>query len=52
MEKAQNFLPYSLAPDKSTDIRFTAPLAIFIRGVDDYFEISEKLAENTEEATT
>ena len=52
MEKAQTFLSYSLAPDESTNIRSTAPLAIFLRGVDDYFEISEKLAENNEEATT
>ena len=52
MEKVQNFLLSSLAPDESTNIRSTAPLAIFISGVDDYFEISEKLAENNEEATT
>ena len=34
----------SLALDESTDIRSTAQLAIFIRGVDDYFEITEELA--------
>ena len=33
MAKAQNFLSYSLALDESTDIRSTAQLAIFIRGV-------------------
>ena len=44
MAKARNFSSYSLALDESTDIRSTAQLAIFIRGVDDYFEITEELA--------
>ena len=41
MAKARNFSSYSLALDESTDIRSTAQLAIFIRRVDDYFEITE-----------
>ena len=44
MKKAQNFLSYVLALDESIDIRSAAKLAIFIRGVDDYFEITEELA--------
>ena len=44
MAKVRNFLLYSLALDESTDIRSTAQLAIFIRGVDDYFEITKELA--------
>ena len=44
MAKARNFSSYSLALDESTDIRSTAQLAIFIRGVDNYFEITEELA--------
>ena len=41
MAKARNFSSYSLALDESTDIRSTAQLEIFIRGVDDYFEVTE-----------
>ena len=42
--KGQNFSSYSLALDESTAIRSTAQLSIFIRGVDDNFEITEELA--------
>ena len=44
MAKARNFSLYSLALDESTDIRSTAQLAIFICGIDDYFEITKELA--------
>ena len=43
--KAQNFsLAYFMALDESTNIRSTAQLAIFIREIDDNFEITEELA--------
>ena len=43
MAKARKFSSYSLALDKSTDIWSAAQLAIFIYGVNDYFEITEEL---------
>ncbi|XP_069891678.1 general transcription factor II-I repeat domain-containing protein 2B-like isoform X1 [Dipodomys merriami] len=42
-EKIRSFMAYSLAIDEITDINNTAQLAIFIRGVDDDFEVSEEL---------
>jgi hypothetical protein len=42
--KAREFCYYSLAMDESTDINDTAQLLIFIRGIDDNFEITEELA--------
>ena len=42
--KARKFSSYSLALDESTDVRSTAQLAFFVRGVDDDFEVTEELA--------
>ncbi|XP_042544033.1 general transcription factor II-I repeat domain-containing protein 2B-like isoform X1 [Dipodomys spectabilis] len=42
-EKIRSFMAYSLAIDEITDINNTAQLAIFIRGVDADFEVSEEL---------
>ena len=41
--KAENFLWYSLAMDKSTDLTSSSQLLIFIRGVNLDFEITEHL---------
>ncbi|KAK2833783.1 hypothetical protein Q5P01_017672 [Channa striata] len=42
-EKAKCFSVYSVALDETTDITDTAQLAIYVRGVDDNFEVMEEL---------
>ncbi|XP_029802553.1 general transcription factor II-I repeat domain-containing protein 2 isoform X2 [Suricata suricatta] len=42
-EKIKSFVAYSLAIDEITDINNTTQLAIFIRGVDENFDVSEEL---------
>ena len=42
--RASNFRFYSLALDESTDSTDTAQVAIFIRGIDDDFNITEEMA--------
>ena len=39
---AETFSSYSLAPDESNDIRDTAQLLLFIRGINDNFEITDE----------
>jgi hypothetical protein len=41
--KARVFTAYSVALDESTDKTDTAQLAIFIRGINDQFEVTEEL---------
>ena len=41
-ENISKFSNYSLALDETTDISDTAPLAVFIRGVTNDFEIKEE----------
>jgi len=43
-EKVRSFKYYSLAIDESTDVMDTAQVAIFIRGIDNEFNISEEMA--------
>ncbi|XP_073681619.1 general transcription factor II-I repeat domain-containing protein 2A-like [Garra rufa] len=42
-EKAKCFSVYSVALDETTDINDTAQLAMYVRGVDDNFEVMEEL---------
>lgn len=42
-KKAESFNLYSLALDESNDVKDTAQLLIFIRGINDSFEITEEL---------
>ena len=42
-EKIKSFVSFSLALDESTDVIDTAQLAVFIRGVDRSFEVTEQL---------
>lgn len=42
-ERAENFDAYSICLDESTDMTDTAQLAIFVRGVDNDFNITEEL---------
>ncbi|KAM8778008.1 general transcription factor II-I repeat domain-containing protein 2 isoform 2-T2 [Rhynchonycteris naso] len=42
-EKVKSFVAYSIAIDEITDINNTTQLAIFIRGVDENFDVSEEL---------
>ena len=42
-EKAKRFHAYSVALDESTDITDTAQLEIYVRGVEDHFEVMEEL---------
>lgn len=41
-KKAESFRLYSLALDESNNIKDTAQLLIFIRGINDTFEITEE----------
>ncbi|KAE9526173.1 hypothetical protein AGLY_013804 [Aphis glycines] len=43
-EKVRSFKYYSLAIDESTDVMDTAQVAIFVRGIDNEFNISEEMA--------
>ncbi|XP_005344722.1 general transcription factor II-I repeat domain-containing protein 2 isoform X1 [Microtus ochrogaster] len=42
-QKIRSFVAYSIAIDEITDINNTTQLAIFIRGVDDNFDVAEEL---------
>lgn len=42
--KVKNFTYFSVAMDESTDVINTAQLLIFVRGIDDAFNITEELA--------
>ncbi|XP_071059422.1 general transcription factor II-I repeat domain-containing protein 2A-like [Pseudochaenichthys georgianus] len=42
-DKAKLFCAYSVALDESTDLTDTAQLAMYVRGVDDKFEVTEEL---------
>uniref|UniRef100_A0A8D2IX21 HAT C-terminal dimerisation domain-containing protein n=1 Tax=Varanus komodoensis TaxID=61221 RepID=A0A8D2IX21_VARKO len=42
-EKAKHFHAYPVTLDESTDVTDTAQLAIYVRGVDDNFEVMEEL---------
>ena len=42
-EKAKCFNAYQVALDETTDITDTAQLAVYVRGIDDNFELMEEL---------
>ncbi|XP_038202257.1 general transcription factor II-I repeat domain-containing protein 2 isoform X4 [Arvicola amphibius] len=42
-QKIRSFVAYSIAIDEITDINDTTQLAIFIRGIDDNFDVAEEL---------
>ncbi len=42
-EKAEHFWAYSVTLDENTDNTDTAQLSVYVRGVDDNFEVIEKL---------
>ena len=42
-DKARSFTAFSVVLDESTDATDNAQLAIFIRGVDDRFKVTEEL---------
>ena len=44
MEKMKSFVSFSITMDESTDLSDTAQLLIFVRGVDEKFNITEELA--------
>jgi hypothetical protein len=44
-EKCKHFVAYSIATDKSTDVKDIAHLAVFVRGVNDNFELVDELLE-------
>ncbi|KAF7685611.1 General transcription factor II-I repeat domain-containing protein 2A [Cucumispora dikerogammari] len=51
---SKEFLCYSLTLDESTDLQDTAQLLIFIRGINDLFEIAKELlgVESLKDTTT
>jgi hypothetical protein len=42
-EKCKNFVAYSIATDEGTDIKDIAQLAVFVRGVNEFFGLMEEL---------
>jgi hypothetical protein len=44
-EKCKNFVAYSIAIDESTDVKDIAQLVVFVRGVNEDFELVEELLE-------
>jgi hypothetical protein len=44
-EKCKNFVAYSTAIDENTDVKNIAQLAVFVRGVNEAFELVEELLE-------
>ncbi|XP_049644114.1 general transcription factor II-I repeat domain-containing protein 2-like [Suncus etruscus] len=51
-EKIRCFVAYSIAIDEITDINNTAQLALFIRGVDSNFDVSEELLDTVPKTGT